>query len=83
MGAPWVAGKCTGKHTRVMSQSTSQFQDLGKRFHRGLLAETKGAAMGSPKELAGYGIFIGQTNEFMQLLNDLATDADQAESNDK
>lgn len=45
--------------------------------------ETKGAAMGALKALAGDGLFIGQTNEFMQLLNDLATDADQAESNDK
>jgi hypothetical protein len=45
--------------------------------------ETKGAAIGALKALAGDGLFIGQTNEFMQLLNDLATDADQAESNDK
>src|SRR5215470_10085141 len=40
--------------------------------------ETKGAAMGAVKALAADGLFIGQTGEFMQLLNDLARDADQA-----
>jgi hypothetical protein len=34
--------------------------------------------MGALKALAADGLFIGQTGEFMQLLNDLATDADQA-----
>lgn len=43
--------------------------------------ETKGAAMGALKALTADGLFIGQTKEFMQLLTDLATDADQAESN--
>jgi hypothetical protein len=41
--------------------------------------ETKGAAMGVVKAFTADGLFIGQTNEFMQLLNDLATDADQAQ----
>ena len=40
--------------------------------------ETKGAAMGAVKALTADGLFIGQTAEFMQLLTDLATDADQA-----
>jgi hypothetical protein len=40
--------------------------------------ETKGAAMGVVKAFTADGLFIGQTGEFMQLLNDLATDADQA-----
>jgi hypothetical protein len=43
--------------------------------------ETRGAAMAAVKALTADGLFIGQTNQFMQLLNDLATDADQAESN--
>ena len=40
--------------------------------------ETRGAAMGAAMALANDGLFIGQAGEFMQLLNDLATDADQA-----
>jgi hypothetical protein len=40
--------------------------------------ETQGAAMGAVKALTADGLFIGQTAEFMQLLNDLARDADQA-----
>jgi hypothetical protein len=40
--------------------------------------ETEGAAMGVVKAFTADGLFIGQTGEFMQLLNDLATDADQA-----
>jgi hypothetical protein len=40
--------------------------------------QTKGAAMGAVLGLKADGLFAGQTNEFMQLLNDLATDADQA-----
>ena len=40
--------------------------------------ETKGAAMGAVNALTADGLFIGQTPEFMQLLNDLATDADAA-----
>ncbi|MBV8173539.1 MAG: ferritin-like domain-containing protein [Verrucomicrobia bacterium] len=40
--------------------------------------ETEGAAMGAVKAFTADGLFIGQTAEFMQLLNDLATDADQA-----
>ena len=42
--------------------------------------ETRGAAMGALKALAADGLFIGQTKEFMQLLTDLAADADQAQS---
>src|SRR5262252_1966764 len=41
--------------------------------------ETEGAAMGALKALTADGLFIGQTGEFMQLLNDLATAADQAQ----
>ena len=40
--------------------------------------ETKGAAMGALKALTADGLFIGQTPEFMQLLMDLASDADEA-----
>jgi hypothetical protein len=40
--------------------------------------ETKGAAMGAVKALTADGLFIGQPNEFMQLLQDLAEDADEA-----
>ena len=40
--------------------------------------ETKGAAMGALKALTADGLFIGQTREFMQLLHDLAADADHA-----
>jgi hypothetical protein len=40
--------------------------------------ETEGAAMGAVKTLTADGLFIGQTPEFSQLLQDLATDADQA-----
>jgi hypothetical protein len=43
--------------------------------------ETKGAATGALKALTADGLFIGQTSQFMQLLNDLAADADRAESN--
>ena len=43
--------------------------------------ETKGAAMGTLKAFTADGLFMGQTREFMQLLNDLATDADQARRN--
>jgi hypothetical protein len=41
--------------------------------------ETKGAAMGAVNALTADGLFIGQTLEFQQLLNDLATDADAAQ----
>jgi hypothetical protein len=40
--------------------------------------ETKGAAMSAVKALTADGLFMGQTPEFMQLLTDLATDADAA-----
>jgi hypothetical protein len=40
--------------------------------------QTKGAAMGALEAFANDGLFIGQTNEFMELLKDLANDADQA-----
>jgi hypothetical protein len=39
---------------------------------------TKNAAMGAVKALTADGLFIGQTNEFMQLVTDLAADADRA-----
>jgi len=40
--------------------------------------ETEGAAMGAVQSLTGDGLFIGQSNEFMELLQDLAADADAA-----
>ena len=40
--------------------------------------ETKGAAMGAVQALTHDGLFIGQSAEFMQFLNDLAEDADEA-----
>ena len=40
--------------------------------------ETKGAAMGAVQGLTGDGLFIGQSKEFLQLLRDLAEDADEA-----
>ena len=40
--------------------------------------QTKGAAMGALMTLRNNGLFIGQTQEFMNLLLDLANDADQA-----
>jgi hypothetical protein len=39
---------------------------------------TKNAAMGAVKALTADGLFIGQTNEFMELVTDLAADADRA-----
>ena len=40
--------------------------------------ETKGAAMGAVNALTNDGLFIGQSNQFMQFLRDLAEDADEA-----
>jgi hypothetical protein len=40
--------------------------------------ETSGAAMGAVKALTNDGLFIGQSNQFTQLLQDLAADADAA-----
>ncbi|HVN17556.1 MAG TPA: hypothetical protein VMU05_02260 [Dongiaceae bacterium] len=40
--------------------------------------ETKGAAMGAVKALTEDGLFIGQSKQFMELLRDLADDADEA-----
>jgi hypothetical protein len=40
---------------------------------------TKGAAMGAVRALAMDGLFIGQSYKFMQLLQDLAADADAAQ----
>jgi Ferritin-like domain len=40
--------------------------------------QTKGAAMGAVKGLTADGLFHGQSNEFFQLLADLAEDADEA-----
>jgi hypothetical protein len=40
--------------------------------------ETKGAAMGAVKALTADGLFIGQSNHFFQLLQDLAEEADDA-----
>ena len=41
--------------------------------------ETKGAAMGTLKVLTADGLFIGQSKEFFQVLQDLAQDADAAQ----
>jgi hypothetical protein len=43
--------------------------------------DTKGAAMGAAQALTNDGLFIGQSKEFFQLLNDLAEDADEAQRN--
>jgi hypothetical protein len=40
--------------------------------------QTQGAAMGAVQALTGDGLFIGQSNQFMQMLKDLAADADAA-----
>jgi hypothetical protein len=40
--------------------------------------QTKGAAMGAVNALTNDGLFIGQSNQFMQFLRDLAEDADEA-----
>jgi hypothetical protein len=40
--------------------------------------ETKGIAMGVVKFLTDMGLFIGQSQQFFELLRDLAEDADQA-----
>jgi hypothetical protein len=40
--------------------------------------ETKGAAMAAVQSLTNDGLFIGQTAEFKELLQDLASDADAA-----
>ena len=40
--------------------------------------ETTGAAMGAVNALTADGLFIGQSSQFMQLLQDLASDADAA-----
>ena len=40
--------------------------------------ETEGAAMGALKALTGNGLFIGQSEDFFELLFDLASDADAA-----
>ena len=39
---------------------------------------TKGAAMGAVKALTADGLFIGQSEDFFELLRDLAEDADEA-----
>jgi TAT (twin-arginine translocation) pathway signal sequence len=43
--------------------------------------ETKGVAMGAVNALTGDGLFIGQSSQFMELLQDLASDADRAQRN--
>jgi hypothetical protein len=45
--------------------------------------ETKGAAMDAVQSLTADGLFIGQTTEFMELLQDLAADADAARRGDE
>jgi hypothetical protein len=41
--------------------------------------QTDGAAMGAVTALTDDGLFIGQSSQFMQLLQDLATEADKAQ----
>ncbi len=41
--------------------------------------QTKGAAMGAVKGLTADGLFIGQSQDFFELLRDLAEDADEAQ----
>lgn len=45
--------------------------------------ETKGAAMATVKAFTDDGLFIGQTSEFTELLQDLASDADAARRGDE
>ncbi len=45
--------------------------------------ETRGAAMGALKALTADGLFIGQSNQFFELLRDLAEDADAARREDE
>jgi hypothetical protein len=45
--------------------------------------ETKGAAMAAVQSLTNDGLFIGQTAEFKELLQDLASDADAARRGDE
>jgi hypothetical protein len=40
--------------------------------------ETEGVAMGAVKALTADGLFIGQSKQFFELLQDLASDADRA-----
>jgi hypothetical protein len=40
--------------------------------------QTSGAAMGAAKALAADGLFVGQSEDFLELLLDLAADADRA-----
>jgi len=40
--------------------------------------QTKGAAMGAVKGLTADGLFMGQSEDFFELLRDLASDADAA-----
>jgi hypothetical protein len=57
------------------------FLSLGNKFPICSIirpTETKGAAMGAVKALTADGLFIGQTEEFFELLADLAADADAA-----
>jgi hypothetical protein len=44
--------------------------------------QTKGAAMGAAKALTADGLFIGQSPMFFELLQDLAAEADNADSDD-
>ena len=44
--------------------------------------QTKGAAMGAVKGLTADGLFMGQSEDFFELLNDLASDADAARRED-
>src|SRR5262249_20680751 len=54
---------------------------LNRKFPRVSIVrptETKGAAMGAVRGLTMDGLFIGQTDAFFELLQDLASDADEA-----
>jgi hypothetical protein len=65
----------------IMPEPTPFLRDVNPNFPICSIirpTETEGVAMASANGLAADGLFIGQTQEFFQLVGDLATDADQA-----
>ena len=59
---------------------TAMRKNPGKKIfvHCRLRDDPQGAAMGALKFLTDMGLFIGQSEEFFELLRDLAEDADEA-----
>jgi hypothetical protein len=67
------------KSTSLIMPEPCEF--LSRRFPRCSIirpTETRGAAMAALKAFVTDGLFIGQTKQFMELLTDLAADADRA-----